>query len=258
MDLGLGGKKALVTGGTRGLGRHIALTLLEEGCDVAICGLDELRAQQASRALSAGSGRCIGHAVDVADRDAVRQWIDRICETLGGIDIVVSNATGAGVAPDAEGWRKSVSVDLMGAVHVVEAAREPLERSASAAVLLIASIGALESGIDLFPPDAGQPHDVVKSAILGYMGNLSRSLAPAIRVNAVSPGPLYVAGGPWEQLAHLRPGEFEKVRARCLLGRLATAGEVARAVAFLVSPAAAAITGTNLVVDAGMTRRYQF
>ncbi|MCG8461888.1 MAG: SDR family oxidoreductase [Holophagales bacterium] len=259
MDLELHGKRALVTGATRGIGRATAFTLAGEGCDLAICARRAEDVDATVAELDSAGGKATGRAVDVADKAALRSWIGAAAEALGGLDIVVANVSGAATASDEAAWRRSFEVDLLGTMATVEASLPWLRKSDAAAIVIIASTAALESGVDLFPPGLGQPYEAVKAALIQYAGSLASSLGPeGIRVNAVSPGPILAPGGDWEAFARRQPAEFARIERHCRLGRLGRPEEVARPVAFLASPAASYITGSHLVVDGGFTRRVQF
>ena len=256
MDLGLKGRKAVVTGATRGIGRAIADTLADEGCDVAICARDAAAVAAAVAALRAKGVRATGRALDVGDGAALRTWIAAAGSELGGLDILVSNVSAMGGLAGDEGWRRYFEIDVLGTVRAVEAAVPLLEASSAAAIVQIASIAAIEVGHDVFPDGFLQGYGAMKAALTNYVAEISRTLGPkGIRANTVSPGPIYFPGGVW----HRREQEGNPMYARALaharLGRLGRPEDVARAVAFLASPAACHISGANLVIDGAFTRR---
>ena len=153
MDLGLEGLRALVTGGTRGIGRAIVATLVEEGCDVAFCARNEDAVRAYEQALAASGRRVLGSPVDLAAPEAVEAWTASSAEALGGVDIVVANASALAVAPVPESWRAGFATDLMGTVRVFEAALPWLERSdAGAVVAIVLQSESIRFGLEL---DAG-------------------------------------------------------------------------------------------------------
>ena len=256
MDLGLKGKNAIVTGATRGIGRAIAETLADEGCNVAICARDPAAVEAAVAALRAKGVKATGRAVDVGDGAAFRAWIAAAGAGLGGLDILVSNVSAMGGLAGDEGWRRYFEVDVMGAVRAVEAARPLLEQSGTGAIVAIASIAAIEVGHDVFPDGFLQGYGAVKAALTNYVAEISRTLGPlGIRANSVSPGPIYFPGGVWEKREREGNPMYAKALAHARLGRLGRPEDVARAVAFLASPAAGHISGANLVIDGAFTRR---
>ena len=252
MDLGLQGKKAIVTGASRGIGRCIASALADEGVDLAICsrsadGLEEARAELEGRGV-----RVVAQALDVAEGDALKQWIDAAANELGGLDILVSNPSG-GNGTDEKSWRANFEVDLMGAVRSVKAATPHLATSDAASVVFIGTTAAVET---FMGPTS---YNAIKAALITHANGLSQTLGPqGIRVNVVSPGPIYFEGGAWDTIKqHMKP-MYESTVAACPNGRLGTPEEVANAVTFLVSPAASLISGVNLVTDGGFTKRVNF
>src|SRR5262245_39738086 len=132
MDLGLGGKRALVTGSTKGIGRAIAETLLAEGASVAICARTADDVDAAVKELSAG-GTVVGQAVDAGDAESLRAWVASSAEQLGGIDIYVHNTSGK-PARKLEDWTKNFNIDLLALVHGVEAASEALADGGGAVI----------------------------------------------------------------------------------------------------------------------------
>lgn len=253
MDLGLGGKRALITGATRGIGRAIADLLAAEGTHVAICARNPDQVKETIAALGAEGITATGRAVDVADGPALKSWVDHTVSELGGLDIVVSNVSALAIGQDEASWNAGFGTDLMGTVRVVNAAMPHLEKSSCPAVVVISSVSGRE--VDF----AAGPYGVFKAALIHYVKGLSYQLAGKnIRVNAVSPGNTYFPGGVWEKIEHGNPELFKTALALNPTGRMARPEEIARAAVFLVSPAASFISGTNLVVDGALTRGVQF
>lgn len=253
MDLGLRGMKALITGGTKGIGRAVADLFADEGADVAICARDTGEVAQAVADLAARGVRATGRALDVADGAALTGWVEDVAAELGGIDIVVSNVSALAIGQDEASWQAEFSTDMMGTVRAVNAAMPFLERSTAASIVVIASVSGRE--VDF----AAGPYGVFKAALIHYAKGLSYQLAPKnIRVNALSPGNTYFPGGVWEKIEHGNPALFAQAMALNPTGRMGKPEEMARGVVFLASPAASFITGTNLVVDGALTRGVQF
>ncbi|MGH3265416.1 MAG: SDR family NAD(P)-dependent oxidoreductase [Trebonia sp.] len=250
MDLGLKGLRALVTGGTRGIGRAVVETLAAEGASVAYCA----RTPGDFEATTAGSdGVVLGYVADVGDQLALRAWVTTAAEALGGVDIVVANVSALAIPDSAENWQRSFEVDLMGTVGVVQAAMPYLQRSPAASIVTIASVSGRE--VDF----AAGPYGTFKAAIIHYTQGLAFQLAgKGIRANSLSPGNTYFPGGVWENIKQNNPSLFAAALELNPTGRMARPDEIARGVAFLSSPAASFITGTNLVVDGALTRGVQF
>jgi NAD(P)-dependent dehydrogenase (short-subunit alcohol dehydrogenase family) len=256
MDLGLKGRNAIVTGATRGIGRAIAETLAAEGCNVAICARDGAAVEAAVSALRKRGVKAAGQALDVGDGAALKAWIGAAGTELGGLDILVSNVSAMGGIPGEEGWRRYFDIDVLGTVRAVDAALPLLEASNAAAIVQIASIAAIEVGHDIFPDGFLQAYGAMKAALTNYVAELSRTLGPkGIRANTVTPGPIYFPGGVWHKREQEGNPMYAKALAHARLGRLGRPEDVARAVAFLASPAACHISGANLVVDGAFTRR---
>ena len=253
MDLGLKGKKALVTGGTRGIGRAIAETLAAEGCDVATCARDGAAVDATVKALTDKGVKATGRAVDVTDTDATTKWVNDAASELGGIDIVIANVSALAAGAGEDAWRRMLEVDMLGTVRVAEAALPYLEKSDAASFVSISSTAALESSQGV------RAYSGIKAAIIAYMANASNAWAElGIRANTVSPGNVFFEGGVWDIRKKESPELFKVSLERNPLGRMATPQEVANAAVFLASPAASFITGVNLVVDGAMTRRIQY
>lgn len=253
MDLGLKGLRAVVTGGTKGIGRAIAETLAAEGADVAICARHADDVERTVAALKAMGVRATGRAVDVADGPGLMAWVADVAAEFGGIDIAVSNVSALAIGTDDESWKRGFDVDMMGTVHLVNAAMPHLERSKAASIVTISSVSGRE--IDF----AAGPYGAFKAALIHYTQGLAYQLAgKGIRANSVSPGNTYFEGGVWNQIKDGNPDLYATALALNPTGRMGTPQEMANATVFLASPAASFITGTNLVVDGALTRGVQF
>ncbi len=252
MDLGLAGKKVLVTGSTKGIGRAIAERMLDEGASVAICARSADDVEAAKGELSA-KGTVVGGVVDAGDDEQLRGWIRDSAEALGGIDIYVHN-TSAGPARDEDGWRKSFDVDVLALVRGIEESKQYLKDSDSACVIAISTTAALEH----FASGANS-YSALKAAVVNYGCGQAQVLgADGIRSNVVSPGPIFIEGGSWDMIKEHMTPFYDATKANQPLGDLGDAGDVADAVAFLSSPAAKHITGVNLVIDGGFTKRVNY
>lgn len=255
MDLGLQGRKAVVTGGTRGIGRAIAETLAAEGCSVGLCARNAGQVEEAVAALKAGGATATGASVDVADGAALKSWIDSVADEFGGLDILVANvsALAAAGAMAEEAWRAALEIDILGTIRSIDAALPHIEKSDAGAVVAISSVSALQY--------FGGPraYNSMKAALINHMSNMAHTLAPKnIRVNTVSPGTIYFEGGVWHQREQQVPEVYKGALAANPMGRMGRPQEVANATVFLASPAASFITGANMIVDGGMTQYVQY
>jgi len=253
MDMGLQGCRALVTGGTKGIGRSIAELLAEEGCSLSLCARNAADVEAAVAALG-GPGRTVtGQAVDVGDKAALTGWVAKAADELSGIDIVISNVSALAIGQDEESWQQEFNVDLMHTVRLVDAAMPHLEKSEAASIVAISSVSGRE--IDF----AAGPYGTFKAALIHYIQGLAYQLAPKnIRANSVSPGNIYFEGGVWNMIKDNNPELYQTALALNPTGRMGRPEEVARATVFLASPKSTFITGTNLVVDGALTRGVQF
>lgn len=248
MDLGLKGKRALVTGGSRGIGRAIAECFAVEGADVAICARKEDEVGEAAAALQAKGAKSFGRALDVADGPALSAWIAASAGVLGGIDALVCNVSALAVGDNAESWEKSFRTDMMHSVNAVAAAVPFLEKSDCGSIVLISSVSGFE--VDF----AAGSYGAIKAALIHYAKGLSRQLVgKGIRVNSVSPGNTYFEGGIWQNIEKNLPDLYASTLKVNPTGKFGTPDEVARGVVFISSPAASRISGTNLVIDGALT-----
>ncbi|MCG6969380.1 MAG: SDR family oxidoreductase [Gammaproteobacteria bacterium] len=256
MDYDLKGKKAIITGGTRGIGRAIAELFANNGVDIAIAARNAELLKETTMTLRDLGINVFGHVVDVADGLALQAWVRDSHETLSGIDIVVTNPSAFGIGNSEQDWQQSYEVDLMGTVRCVEAALPFLEQAAEvhgdAAIISLSSVLASAT-------DTDSAYGGCKAALINYTKGLARRLASKkIRVNAISPGTIFCDNGFWDNVKHAMPEVYTSFFDRNPMGRMGTPQEVANVAAFLASPAASFITGSNIVVDGGFTDKVNF
>lgn len=253
MDLGLKGLRAVVTGGTKGIGKAIAETLAAEGADVAICARNTEEVQTAVANIKKKGVRATGRALNVGDGPALKAWVSDVAKEFGGLDIVVANVSALSIGQDEESWKQEFEVDLMGSVRLVDAAMPFLEKSKAASIVTVSSVSGRE--VDF----AAGPYGTMKAAIIHYTQGLAYQLAgKGIRANTLSPGNTYFEGGVWHKIKDGNPTLYAEALALNPTGRMGTPQEMANAAVFLASPAASFVTGTNMVVDGALTRGVQF
>ena len=256
MDLQLKGKKAIVTGGGRGIGKSISRLLAEEGVSVAICGRSANTLNETIADFGEAGLNIVGKPVDVGDRHAYIDWLHWAVESMEGMDIFVHNVTSGVESGELEDWEQAYNIDLMGAVIACETLQPVLERSSSASIVLISSISALVVRTGNRPDHA---YGAMKAALINYAGQLSKMLGPkGIRVNVVSPGSIDFPGSAWERTKHEDPEYYRSIAEATPLGRLGTPEEIAYAVAMVASPRASLINGANLIADGGYSSHVDF
>lgn len=256
MDLKLKGKSAVVTGGSRGIGRAIAETFADEGANVAVCARNPDQVAETVAALERRGVRAWGQAVDITDKQALQAFVMGAAETFGGLDVLVSNASALVQGVSEDDWRAMFEVDLLGAVRSFEAARPHLEKAAAAngdaAFILISSISAAEA-------TGASSYGAMKAALIHYAKGVAREGAPkGLRCNVVSPGTVLFDGGVWGRVRDNMPDFFAQMIKRNPTGRMASPEEIAAATVFLASPRSAFTTGINMVVDGAISSRVNF
>lgn len=256
MDLQLKGKAVVVTGASRGIGWSIAEAFADEGADVAICARNPEQVAAAVDRLKAKGVKAFGQAVDIADGPAIKAFVVAAAEALGGIDILVSNASALVQGNGEDAWKAMFDVDVMGAVRTFDAARPYLEKAGAAkgdaCFLITSSISAAEA-------DNPSSYGAMKAAQIHYAKGVAREGAPKkVRCNVISPGTVFFEGGVWGNVKAGMPAFFEQMIARNPMGRMATPEEIAAAAVFLGSPRSAFTTGINMVVDGAISRRANF
>lgn len=240
------GKRVVVCGGSRGIGRSIALGFAAAGAGVSICARGE-EALKATAAEIAAHGVTAHYApCDLADGDAIAAYVPAAAKALGGIDILVNNASGFGLGDTEEGWQKGLNVDVMATVRASHAAMPYLEASSGASIVNVASISGYRPSIRT------AAYAAVKAAVIQYTTSQAAVLAPkGIRANCVAPGSIEFPGGSWEQRKTSDPALYNRILGSIPFKRLGTPQEVANVVLFLASPYAGWVTGQTVVVDGG-------
>jgi len=253
MDLDLAGKVALITGGSRGIGRSIALRLAEEGCNVGICGRTYAPMRQTLDELRERGAEAHGVVADVTEPGTVERFVDECAAALGGVDLLVANvgdAVGGGLLESTpEDWHRTFDLNVFHAVRAMRAAVRHMDRRGGGSIVTIASISGLKPGL---PAQYG----AAKAAEIFLAGTFAWELAPQrIRVNTVCPGSIMFEGGYWDTVRSEDPDGFaEFERGQFPWGRLGTPEEVADVVAFLLSERARWINGATISVDGAQGR----
>jgi len=245
MELGIRGRNAVITGGSRGLGRAMALALAAEGVNVAICArsqpaLDETLQDLQNHGIEAMAQRC-----DIADEAALERFLDRVHQHLGCVDILICNASAMGASDDRQGWRRSIDLDLLSTVQAVQQVSPWMQQAGGGSIILMSSIAALRG--------AGAPAYVTaKAALISYAKAMAVKLAPdGIRVNSIAPGSIEFPGGVWERARQEQPERYHSTLNRIPAGRFGRPEEVASVAVFLASEQARWVTGTCIPVDGG-------
>jgi 3-oxoacyl-[acyl-carrier protein] reductase len=246
MHIDFKGKNVVVAGGSRGIGRSIALGFAREGANVSICARGAEPLAKAKAELAESGGKVHAAACDLADGSAVTRYIGEAAAALGSIHVLVNNASGFGRSDDEAGWAASINVDLMASVRASLAAIPHMEKAGGGSIVHISSISGLTSSART------PPYGAVKAAIIQYTKTQALALAKKrIRVNCIAPGSIEFPGGVWDIAKHDNPRLYAGILASIPWGRLGGPEEIANVAMFLASDMASWVTGQTIAVDGG-------
>jgi 3-oxoacyl-[acyl-carrier protein] reductase len=253
MDLGLKGLRAILVGANGGIGRKVAHALVAEGCNVAVCGRSQEKVDKIAGELGSMGVTFIAEALDVTDVAAVPSFVEKSAAALGGCDIFIS-FTSINLGEDSDaGWQALLDSDILPMRRGIAAARPFLKESDNGSVICMSSTGAVEEFMGV------QPYNAMKAAVMAYSSALSQTLATeGTRVNCITPGPVWTEDGPWVYIKENMREFYDGILAQIPTGAMTTGEEIAKTIAFVASPACKNMTGSNIVIDGGITKRIQF
>ncbi len=252
MDLGLRGKKVIVTGATKGILRGVVELMVAEGADVGFCARDAQEVADAVQAIKRPDVQVFGEAVNVRDGVAYKAWLERTVASLGGCDIFVPGVSGGGGMDSEKNWVRNFEIDMLHTVRGCEALMPHLEKSGTGSIVIIGSTNAVETFA------APMAYNAIKGGLVVYAKQLSQFVGKkSIRVNTVSPGPIYFEGGAWEMIKGTQAKFYDWAIKQIPSGQMGTVAEIARVIVFVASPAASLVTGANIIADNGFTKRVQ-
>ena len=238
------GKRVIVMGGSRGIGRSTALAFAAAGASVSICARGQGPLDATRREIEALGVTGHSASLDLADAHAIASYVPAAATALGGLDVLVNNASGFGHADDEDGWAASLTIDVLAVVRASHAAIPLLGPGSS--IVNIASISALRASA------RSAPYGAVKAAVIHYTASQAKILASkAIRANCVAPGSIEFPGGVWDMRRTDNPKLYDATLATIPFGRMGRPEEIANVVLFLASEGASWITGQSIVVDGG-------
>jgi 3-oxoacyl-[acyl-carrier protein] reductase len=238
------GTRVIVMGGSRGIGRSIALGFAAGGASVSICARGAGPLEATRREIEGLGVTAHAASVDLADAAAIEAYVPEAVKALGGLDVLVNNASGFGHSDDEEGWGASINVDMMAVVRSSHAAIPHLKPGSS--IVNVSSISAMRAS------SRAAPYGAIKAAVMHYTGSQAKMLARnGIRVNCVAPGSIEFPGGTWEDRKTSNPDLYQSTLASIAFGRMGKPEEVAEVVLFLASAKASWVTGQTIVVDGG-------
>jgi 3-oxoacyl-[acyl-carrier protein] reductase len=245
MQISFKGKRVVVAGGSKGIGRSIALGFASAGADVSICARGQAALDATSGEIRKAGVKAHASQCDLANKDAIATYITSAADFLSGIDILVNNASGFGGGDDEAGWARGIDIDVMATVRASNAAIPHIERNGGV-ILNISSISGFGASA------RAASYAAVKAAVINYTMSQALMLAPKkIRVNAIAPGSIEFPGGLWEERKTSNPQLYAGALNSIPWGRMGRPEEVANAALFLCSDSASWITGQTLTVDGG-------
>jgi 3-oxoacyl-[acyl-carrier protein] reductase len=240
-------RRVVVCGGSRGIGRAIALAFAAAGAGVSICARGREALERTHTELAAHGHAAHAAPCDLADAASVARYVAEAGAVLGGVDVLVNNASGFGMGDDEAGWAAGLAVDVMAMVRASHAALPLLEKSGDgASIIHISSISGFRASTRT------PAYAAVKAAMISYTASQAALLAPKrIRVNCIAPGSIEFEGGVWDQRRKARDPLYDRVLKSVPLGRMGTPEEVAEVALFLASRHARWVTGQTIAVDGG-------
>lgn len=246
MKISFKGKKVVVAGGSRGIGRSIALAFAAEGADVAICARSIEGLKSAATELKQHGGTVFSMPCDLGEASAPESFVTDAAKALDGMDILINNASGVGVKDDESGWLASINVDLMATVRATQAAVPLMEKAGGGVIINISSI----SGLMAVPRSL--PYAALKAALVNYtMGQGLALASKRIRVNAIAPGSIEFPGGVWDKRKMSDTQLYQRTLDSIPWGRFGSPQEIANVALFLASEMGSWVTGQTIVVDGG-------
>lgn len=250
MDVRLAGRRILVTGGTRGIGRAIVTALTAEGAHVALCARSRRGIEETVGACQQAGVEVIGESVDVTVPGELEGWVDSIHQRWDSIDGLVSNVSARVYRDDIGRWVETFQVDLLQHVRAIETVLPHL-RASSGSIVVIGSVAATMSEL----PELDRAYGPMKAALASYVSQVAQLEGRnGVRANVVSPGPIHVDDGFWGTVKAQAPEAYARAASRSVFGRLGRPEEVAAAAVFLLSPLSSFTTSANLRIDGGLVK----
>lgn len=254
MDLELSGRRVLVTGGSRGIGRATVELLAAEGAKVATCARGGEALNEMVAALRSRGADVAASPVDVTDGEALERWIGSTADAWGGVDGLVSNVSARVYRSDIGRWQDTFEIDLLQHVRTIESTLPHLRQSAGS-IVVVSSIAAVLSQL----PELDRAYGPMKAALASYASQLAQIVGvDGVRINAVSPGPVHVDGGFWDHVKQQQPDLYAGAERLSVFKRLGRPDEIARSIVFLLSPASSYTTAANLHVDGGAVKTVRY
>ncbi|MFV3126322.1 SDR family NAD(P)-dependent oxidoreductase [Niveispirillum sp. KHB5.9] len=241
------GRRVIVTGASRGIGRGIALAFARAGASVSICARKVEKLEETRAVLAALGGLVHAAPCDVADGAQVKTYVNEAAAAMGGIDVLVSNVSAFARSDAEESWIAGMQTDLLGAVRLSNAALPWLEQaSGGGSIVHVNSITAWR------PSRTAPAYAAMKAALLNYTGSQALALLPrGVRVNGVAPGSTEAPGHFWERRRLSGDPAYAAALATQPTGRMGTPDDIAGVVLFLASDAARWVVGQTILADGG-------
>ncbi|MBZ9628376.1 SDR family oxidoreductase [Psychroflexus sp. CAK1W] len=248
MNLQLKGKNAIITGGSKGIGKSIASNLADEGVNMAICARGKEALKKTKKELLKKGVKVMAMTCDVGDTEQLNTFLDQVKKQFGSVDILINNVSALSLGDDDSDWETSITVDLLGSVKASRKVIPWMLQAGSGNILFISSGSGLEAGS---PP----AYAAVKAALISYSKTIAIQLAPEnIRVNTLTPGSVEFPDGLWELTKTQNPTLYDWALNSIPSGRMGTPDEIGKVATFIVSPCASWVIGACLAVDGGQRK----